>query len=103
VTESLQDLRSVKPRVCPHCGSDTYFADNFERVRDRMHRLEKERERTAREHAVVVAKLELALFDKEDEHRWLQAKVKKQKRVIGQMAARLAAVGRKPYEADTEA
>lgn len=66
-------------RICEHCGSDTYFAENFDRLRDYNDRLSKqivqERSRTA----IAVASKDLKIMELEERMKWLQRKVAKQK------------------------
>ncbi len=87
-----------EPRICPHCGSDTYFAQNFGRVRDKAAALELEMYRRTKQHAADILRLELAALDKANEHAWLQRKAHKQRLVINRLEAKLRKLGQVPHE-----
>ena len=97
-------MSDKSPRICPDCGSDTFFADNFERVRDEAFRLRKEFEHQAARHAVERAQWELQRFDNDEGRRGMQEKIQRQRKVINRLERRLRALSVKPYaqESGTE-
>lgn len=82
-------MTDKRPRICPDCGSDTFFADNFERVRDESFRLRREYEAQAARHAVERAQWELARFDTDEGRRGMQEKIQRQRRTINRLEERL--------------
>jgi hypothetical protein len=83
--------------TCPECGTDTYQARNWTRWYDRYLRLQDEYERQAAEHAVEAAKWRLKEFDREEDRKGLQRKVREQSGVIAKLEDRLRALGTQPY------
>lgn len=88
------------PRHCPECGSDTYFAQNFGRMRDKAARLEDEIRRMAARHAVEKANWELKEIEREVGIRFIQGKAHRQLLALNQLEKRLRDLGHKPYEVD---
>lgn len=85
------------PRVCACCGSDTWFAQNFERIRDQGERIRKEYVRQGAAHAVERAEWQLKQFDHMEEHRGLHSKIQRQRGVIRRLEARLRKAGVLPH------
>jgi predicted RNase H-like nuclease (RuvC/YqgF family) len=85
-------------RVCEHCGSDRYFAEQFPRLRDINAQLHRRVERVHSQAAVNEARLEMQLMETAEEKRWLQAKVRKQARVIRRLEEKMRERGRPAHE-----
>lgn len=85
------------PRVCPECGSDTYFAQEFERMRDRCYRIKDEYERQAARFAVERAKWQLEQFENQEDRKGLQGKVHRQRQVINRLEKKLRKLGVAPH------
>lgn len=88
------------PSRCEHCGSNRYFADNFERFRDRVSRLESEITLQAGRHAIEIATLKLQLLTQSADRAWAQSKVQSQRRHLNRLEKKLTELGQKPYERD---
>lgn len=86
------------PRVCEHCGSDTYKAENFDRVRDSLTKYRERCENLARRNGLLQVRLEISGADAVEERAGLQRKVNRQARVIRRLEDRLRKLGRKPHE-----
>lgn len=90
------------PRVCPECGSDTYFAENFDRIRDKSYAVEERMKRMAAQHAIAEANHVIRDLDRTNEKAWLARKSSEQAKVIRHLEQRLRDHGIKPYgPADT--
>lgn len=88
------------PRICPECGSDTYFAQNFPRVRDENARLRQEIERLAANHAVEKARGLLKQIEQEENQKFNQRKVHVQRLAINRLEKKIRSLKARPYEAE---
>ncbi len=72
----------TKERICPHCGSDTYFAREFPRVRDQSQWWRREAEKLAAEVAQLKLAAEHSRWRDRTDVAWLQGKVVAQRRAL---------------------
>lgn len=89
-----------EPRVCSECGSDTYFAQNFAEMRDKLQDLREDYKRQAAKHAVEKAQWRLDELDREGRYRFLQGKAHRQRLVINRLEAKLRRLGVTPHAPD---
>lgn len=73
--------------ICPECGANEYFQDNWSRIVDENQRLRNEIERQAARSAVVEAKHRISELEREERQRWEQGKVLRQRERIKQLEA----------------
>lgn len=90
-----------EPRVCPHCGSDTYFAQNFPRLVQKTAALEDQVRRMAAQHGVERANWQLEKIERANERTWLAQKAHKQRLVINKLEAKLRKLGKVPHAEDS--
>lgn len=69
-------------RICPQCGSDTWMAGEFPRVRDQAQWWEREAKRLVRELEVLRLDVAQAKWRDRTDVAWLQAKVVAQAREL---------------------
>lgn len=74
---------------CPECGSNIYFAENFPRVRDRLHRVEEDRDRVVAKNAAEIHNLRFELGERDRVKEGMQRKINAQSRRIRQLEKRL--------------
>lgn len=90
-------MDTIRPTRCPHCDSNIYFAQNFERVRDHAQRIEKEYKLQASRHAVEVAKWNLKEIEREESMKFLQRKNHQQRLTILRLEDKLKKLKAIPY------
>jgi hypothetical protein len=88
--------------TCPECGSNIYFAQNFERVRDHLHLVRQAFERQASEFAVERARWCLKELEELESRKSIHRKVQKQRAVIVRLENKLRALGKRPHEPEEE-
>lgn len=85
------------PRTCEECGSDTYFAQEFASMRDRLYRVMDQYRRQALQHAAAKAQWELRIYELEERAKSTQAKAHRQRLALNRLEAKLRARGERPY------
>ena len=104
MSEEIKKAKKLdeRPRWCPECGTDTYFARNFDRVRDKSYAIEEQLRRMCASYGVDRANWELEKIDRDQNKRWLQRKVDSQRKVINRLENKLLSLKKQPYTADEE-
>lgn len=92
-----KDPNYLGERVCPECGSDPWFSQEFPRVRDENHALRNRLVVSAKEHAAEKMLWDIERMEMEEWKRSNSRKVSRQTRVIRRLEKRLRELGAFPY------
>lgn len=87
------------PPICPTCGSDTYKAKNFDRVRDQATFLRRELATAMAKLGIEQAERRLERWNRQKGHSYEQMKVHRQAQEIKRLQAALSQRVRHPDEA----
>lgn len=91
-------MSDKRPRICPECGSDTYFAQNWGRLSAKLTATEEQIRRMAAAHGVQAANWELEKINREQVNRWLQQKVDSQRKALNRLENKMLKLGKQPYK-----